>query len=47
MLDGFNETYSQQLLHFLYYLLLYLSVEYLGKLGHWLGLRVHIQRVHY
>ena len=46
MLDGFNETYSQQFLHLLYYLPFYLSVEYLGRLGHWLRLGVHIQCVH-
>ena len=42
MLDGFNETCNQQLLHLLYYFLLYFGVEYPNRLGHWFGIGIHI-----
>ena len=47
MLDGLNKTSGQQLLHLLYYLLFYFSVEHFSKLRLWLNLRVYIERMHH
>ena len=47
MLDGLDETNSQQLLHFLHYLFFYFGMKYFGRLSHWLGLGIYIECMHY